>query len=542
MANEIPSRFSLTTSGQRNEGFVKELNSLTLNQLLEPPPELDTPEKRFEKQRELYHILSKGGDITWEEARLGIKSLPSFTDSADHYKGLSIVEMPKSILADAERERIFALAVMNHPDRIQALEQARKEHATFKKPSLGHSQILDQAEVDHILLTFSDVGPLQPDLFTNRLSRHKLLVQGPFFRTSLNPKRGVRLPVSSGSMNTGNPELLAVIAMSGVLATAYREGLCSIPEVQAEVVTEAVRMLHDVAHNDPQWCDRKDRDVLLDFWLNQIGITVGVNSKDAIERIRLLMPLLDDGRLNGLTVRQYNPQVSAESIETVKAIREEFNGANIEILAGQANSVETANELVEAGADAIGEGTMGGSRCTTSIVTGVPVSTFRDLWRMRGKVEAPICVDSSVSYWWALAYLMGASMLVKPSHMIGIESIGGRYPYTDGKEYYVDYSGEASGENKERTGRLMYNGKPFAKEGEGGFGHINLELPSVANQIMDANINFLVPPYVFWGTASGRRFPSISNLHEEADLNFLWGMTAESQKLRGAWGDTYFSR
>ena len=358
--------------------------------------------------------------------------------------------------------------------------------------------------------------------------------------TSLKKERGVRLPISSGSMVTGNPELAATIAMSGALALTYREGICSVPEVQAEVVKNSVELLHETAE-DTLWKDRKDLKTLLDFWLSNIGITTSTDTKDALKRVRLLIPLIKKNKLPGLAVRVYNPQVSKETVRTVKALRKNFGGT-LEIFAGQANSVEAAQELVDAGADAIGQGIAGGLRCTTSIVSGVAVSVLRDLWRMRGKVDAPIFVDSSVSYYWALAYLLGASMLVKPSHMVGIESIGGRYPFYDGENYYVAYHGEASGTNKEHTGRLMKNGRPFAAEGVGGFAELDLTLPSVADQILDAVINFLVPPFVFQGTSSGRRFESIADMHKESDLEFLWELSEESRKVRGAWGPTFHKR
>ena len=252
------------------------------------------------------------------------------------------------------------------------------------------------------------------------------------------------------------------------------------------------------------------------------------------------MPLVKNKKLSGLSVRVYNPQVSKETVETVRALRKQF-GDSLEIFAGQSNSVEAAEELLDAGADAIGQGIAGGLRCTTSLVSGVAVSVLRDLWRMRGKVRAPVFVDSSVSYYWALAYLLGASMLVKPSHMVGIESVGGRYPFFNGS-YSIAYNGEASSVNKEHTGRLMRNGRPFAPEGVGGFATLDLELPTIPEQILEAIINFLIPPFVFQGTSSGRRFESIPDMHKESDLEFLWELSEESRKIRGAWGPAFHTR
>lgn len=530
---------SLTTSGKKYPDVVSEIKNIPFENIISPPKELLNIKQRFNLQRNLYIKLSDGDDITWEEAKLGIKTLPSYTSPKDFYKKLKIIKMPEEIIQNAEKSRMYALSILNHPERIKALTEKQKEN--WKKPSLAHSRVLDKAEVEHKLLAFNDVAPLQPDLLSERLHRRKLLLNGPFSITSLKKVKGVRLPLATGSMVTGNPELIACAAMCGTLATTYKEGLCIDPKIQAEVTIKAVDIIHDAIKFDPLWKDRKDKKILLDFWLNQIGITVSPDEPDAVKRVKLLMPLLSKGKLKSLAVRVYNPQVSRETIDVVKKLRKEFKDS-LEIFAGQANSVEAANELVEAGADAIGVGIAGGLRCTTSIVSGIAVSVLRDLWKMRGKVNAPLFVDSSVSYYWSLAFLLGASMLVKPSHFVAIESIGGRYPFKNGKDYYVSYNGEASIINKEHLGKLMRNGKPFAPEGLGGFAKIDLDHPTVACQVLEAVINFCLPPFVFQGTSSGRRFQSISDMQKESDLEFLWELSENSQKIRGAWGPKFHVR
>lgn len=530
---------SLESSGVKYPEVLEQLQGKSFEELITPPKNLSTPKKRFVLQRKIYKTLSSETDISWEEAVMGLKPLPSYTAPSEFYEDLKIVKMPQEFIEKAEKSRMYSLAILNHPQRIKILETARA--TKFQKPSLGHSKVLDRAEVEHRLLTFSDVAPVQPDLSSERLHRRVLLSQGPFIPTSLKPTTGVRVPLTTGSMITGSPEMIAVSAMSGVLATTYKEGFCSYPEIQAEVTKKAVELIHRAAEKDPLWKGRSDIKILLEFWLSQIGITVETNPRLAVKRVNLLLPLVKNKKLKSLAVRIYNPQVSKETVVTVKALRKNF-GDVLEIFAGQANSVEAAQELIEAGADAIGQGIAGGIRCTTSIVSGVAVSVLRDLWRMRGKVDAPIFVDSSVSYFWALAFLLGASMLVKPSHFVGIESIGGRYPFSDGSHYFVPYNGEASGINKEQIGLLMKNGRPFAPEGVGGFAEINPILPSIADNVLDAIINFLIPPFVFQGTSSGRRFQNISDMHKEADLEFLWEMSSESRKIRGAWGPFFHQR
>jgi len=88
----------------------------------------------------------------------------------------------------------------------------------------------------------------------------------------------------------------------------------------------------------------------------------------------------------------------------------------------------------------------------------------------------------------------------------------------------------------------MKNGKPFAPEGVGGFAAIDLQFPTIPDQVFDAIINFLVPPFVFQGTPYGKRFETIEDMHKETDLDFIWELSDESRKIRGAWGPTFHLR
>src|SRR3989337_3106049 len=400
--NQVKAPTSLVDSGKKYPEVLEEIKGKSFEELISPPKNLSTAKDRFQLQRTLYIKLSDGDDITWEEAKLGIKPLPSISAPADLYKNLKIARMPEEIIAKAEKSRMFALSILNHPERIKILREAKKQE--FKKPSLAHSRVLDRAEVEHRLLTFSDVAPVQPDLTSERLHRRKLLAQGPFIPTSRKKGVGVRLPLTTGSMTTGNPEMIAVSAMCGVLATTYKEGLCAFPEIQAEVTSAAVEIIHEAIAKDPLWKDRPDRKELLSFWLSQIGITVETDERQAVKRVKLLMPLIKKRRLSSLAVRIYNPQVSKETVNTVKRLK------------------------------------------------------------------------------------------------------------------------------KEHVGKLMKNGRPFAPEGLGGFQKIDLGLASIPDNILDTIINFLIPPFVFQGTSSGRRFFSISDMHREADLEFLWELSEESRK------------
>ncbi len=96
-----------------------------------------------------------------------------------------------------------------------------------------------------------------------------------------------------------------------------------------------------------------------------IGASIGVNG-DWKERAQALV----DAGANVLTIDIAHGH-STSMIETMKYIKDKF--ANVEVIAGNIATPEAAEELIEAGADAIKVGIGPGSMCTTRIITGCGV-------------------------------------------------------------------------------------------------------------------------------------------------------------------------
>jgi IMP dehydrogenase len=73
---------------------------------------------------------------------------------------------------------------------------------------------------------------------------------------------------------------------------------------------------------------------------------------------------------------------SANVLETVRELKRQFSGYNVDIIAGNVATYEGAKAIIEAGADAVKVGIGPGSICTTRVVTGVGVPKLRRSWRL----------------------------------------------------------------------------------------------------------------------------------------------------------------
>src|SRR3989337_4225075 len=134
--NQVKAPTSLVDSGKKYPEVLEEVKGKSFEELISPPKNLSTAKDRFQLQRTLYIKLSDGDDITWEEAKLGIKPLPSISAPADLYKNLKIARMPEEIIAKAEKSRMFALSILNHPERIKILREAKKQEFKIERANI----------------------------------------------------------------------------------------------------------------------------------------------------------------------------------------------------------------------------------------------------------------------------------------------------------------------------------------------------------------------------------------------------------------------
>jgi IMP dehydrogenase len=129
---------------------------------------------------------------------------------------------------------------------------------------------------------------------------------------------------------------------------------------------------------------------------------------------------------------------SINVIKTLKDIKKKYPG--IDIVVGNIATAEAANDLVNAGADAVKVGMGPGSICTTRIIAGVGVPQLSAIFdvadALKGK-NVPIIADGGIRYSGDLvkAIAAGAHSIMAGSLFAGVEESPGETIIYNGRKY-----------------------------------------------------------------------------------------------------------
>jgi IMP dehydrogenase len=185
----------------------------------------------------------------------------------------------------------------------------------------------------------------------------------------------------------------------------------------------------------------------------RVGAAVGVGP-DELERV----PALFKVGVDVLVVDTAHGH-SAGVIDMVRTIKRRYPEA--QVMAGNIATAEAAEELIQAGADAIKVGIGPGSICTTRVVAGagVPqITAVMDCTRVAAKYDVPVISDGGIrsSGDIAKAIAAGASSVMLGSLFAGTEESPGETVLYQGRTYKV-YRGMGSlGAMESRAGRERY--------------------------------------------------------------------------------------
>ncbi len=128
---------------------------------------------------------------------------------------------------------------------------------------------------------------------------------------------------------------------------------------------------------------------------------------------------------------------SANIINTLKTIKKELK---IDVIVGNIVTAKAANDLIEAGADALKVGIGPGSICTTRIVAGVgmpQISAIESCVSIASKYGVPVIADGGIKYSGdvAKALAIGASSVMIGSLLAGTEESPGDLVLYQGRQY-----------------------------------------------------------------------------------------------------------
>ena len=133
---------------------------------------------------------------------------------------------------------------------------------------------------------------------------------------------------------------------------------------------------------------------------------------------------------------------SENVLRTVKELRSDanFNKSGVQLIAGNIATGEAAQDLVNAGADAVKVGIGPGSICTTRVVTGVgmpQVTAIMEAVRAAEKAGVPVIADGGIRQSGDIAKAIGAgaSSVMLGSLLAGLDESPGEVVLARGRRY-----------------------------------------------------------------------------------------------------------
>lgn len=381
-------------------------------------------------------------------SKIGNDVYPSqglITTPYDYLSYSSLHMLPQETMIEALRVRFFFLELFNHPIRIKALEEV--ENIKFSPPPKVSIPPLENAIKQGLSLSIGDLGASVVGSEKNRISRRRMLSDGPFIKLG---KHARSLFVGSSSPDVWNSAAsIATLAASHSLAVIPRNGITNEVKRQSDLAKEVFLWIDKIS--DQILVGRPDKKKVTSYWKRNVVGTLEASKNKALIRADALF------KSGVRAFRIYSPEPGKEANETTAILRNKY-GNDIEIFTSFVINVKQASDAQKEGADGVYIGIGGGGRCITGVRGGLAIDWPTLLYQLRGEIDIPVIVDGGASDHIALTLLLGASGISVSRSVSGgtIESPGGVLFFTDSEgNLYKPYGGEASPRTKYLDGKLL---------------------------------------------------------------------------------------
>ena len=145
-------------------------------------------------------------------------------------------------------------------------------------------------------------------------------------------------------------------------------------------------------------------------------------------------------------------------IDVLKKVKSDFQG--LDVVVGNIATGQAAQDLINAGADAVKVGIGPGSICTTRVIAGIGVpqlTAVMDVARVTNKNNVPLIADGGIRYSGDIvkALVGGASTVMLGSIIAGVEEAPGETIIFEGRKF-KSYRGMGSIDAMEKGSRDRY--------------------------------------------------------------------------------------
>jgi len=320
--------------------------------------------------------------------------------------GIGIIH--KNLSIDAQRIEVAKVKRSEHgvildPVTMSSTEPVRRAQELMNEQNVSGIPIVDGQKLVGIL-TRRDLKFLKDyDVQISEVMTRKNLITGP---------AGTSLEQAKETLQKHKVEKLLLVDEKGALA-----GLITIRDI-------------DRFQQFPR-AARDDRGRL------RVGAAVGVQDYDRIE-------VLIDAEVDVIVVDTAHGH-SQNVIDTVRTIK---NRHNIDVIAGNIATARAAEDLIDAGANAVKVGIGPGAICTTRVISGVGVpqiSAITNCVKAAGKHNIPVIADGGIRQSGDItkAIAAGASSVMLGSLFAGLKESPGQLVIYKGRQF-KEYRGMGS--------------------------------------------------------------------------------------------------
>ncbi len=186
----------------------------------------------------------------------------------------------------------------------------------------------------------------------------------------------------------------------------------------------------------------------------RVAAAIGVKA-DAVDRVRVLV----DAGVDAVVIdTAHGHHIGV--IDTLKKVKAEFSGDEVDIVVGNIGTAEAAKSLIDAGADGLKVGIGPGSICTTRVIAGVGVPQLTAVYEVAKEAAShgiPVIADGGIRYSGDIvkAIAAGADSIMAGSLFAGVEESPGETIIYNGRKY-KSYRGMGSIEAMQKGSKDRY--------------------------------------------------------------------------------------